>query len=408
MVDPRSFVIVGAGQAARWLVLTLRAEGFGGRIVLFGDELHAPYERPPLSKAALRGEVTMAQLELLPEAKLSEAQVEWHAGTRIAAIDRERRVLRASTGAETGYDKLFLANGGRARTLPGLAPHARVATLRTFEDALKLKNLMAASQEVLVLGGGWIGLEVAASARKLGKRVTLLEAAPRLCMRTVPPCISQYLVELHQSQGVTLRLGDAVRSVTPSDSGVSVHLASGQQLQADMLVAGLGLVANDGLAAECGLATGNGVWTDASGRTSDAAIFAVGDVASVAQSDGTRLRIESWENAQRQAVAAARAALGITFDPATEGPPWFWSDQYDDNLQLLGLPHEGMRVIERVDLQKRQKVFFFCDGARVHAVAAINAGREIKVARKWIAQDRYPALDALTDTSVDLNKLALS
>ena len=131
-------------------------------------------------------------------------------------------------------------------------------------------------------------------------------------------------------------------------------------------------------------------------------------MASVAQADGTRLRIESWENAQRQAVAAARAALGITFDPATEGPPWFWSDQYDDNLQLLGLPHEGMRVIERVDLQKRQKVFFFCDGARVHAVAAINAGREIKVARKWIAQDRYPALDALTDTSVDLNKLALS
>ena len=152
MGDSRSFVIVGAGQAARWLVLTLRAEGFRGRIVLFGDELHAPYERPPLSKAALRGEVTMAQLELLPEAKLSETQVEWHAGTSITAIDRERRVVRASTGAETGYDKLFLANGGRARTLPGLAPHARVATLRTFEDALKLKNLMAASQEVLALG----------------------------------------------------------------------------------------------------------------------------------------------------------------------------------------------------------------------------------------------------------------
>jgi 3-phenylpropionate/trans-cinnamate dioxygenase ferredoxin reductase subunit len=173
-------------------------------------------------------------------------------------------------------------------------------------------------------------------------------------------------------------------------------------------VLGIGLVADDALAAAAGLACDNGVLTDASGRTADPAVFAVGDMANALQGGGRRQRVESWENARRMAVAAAKAALGVAHDPLAEGAPWFWSDQYDDNLQLLGLPDEGLRVVERTVPEKRQRLFFFCEGARVRAVAAVNAGREIKVARKWMLQDRYPDLSSLADAGVDLNKLPLT
>lgn len=408
MNDPRTFVIVGAGQAGRWLALTLRADGFGGRIVWFGDEQHKPYDRPPLSKAVLQGNVDAPQLALIDDDRFAALQVDWRGGERVTAIDRGRRVVRSDRGAEVGYDALFLANGGRARTLPGLARHPRIATLRTYEDAVGIKRALAGSDKVIVIGGGWIGLEVAASSRRLGKQVVVVEAAPRLCIRTVPPCVSEHLRELHLAQGVELRLGDGVQAVDASDRGVTVVLGSGERLSGDFLVVGIGLVANDDLATAAGLATGNGVLTDASGRTDDPAVFAVGDVANAVRGDGRRLRIESWENAQRQAVAAAKAALGVAHDPEAEGPPWFWSDQYDDNLQLLGLPDDSHRVVERVVPAKRQRLFFFCDGARVRAVAAINAGREIKVARKWMLQDRFPAIDALADAATDLNKLPLA
>jgi 3-phenylpropionate/trans-cinnamate dioxygenase ferredoxin reductase subunit len=280
-------------------------------------------------------------------------------------------------------------------------------TLRTYEDALQIKQRIEAAQRVLVLGGGWIGLELAASARSKGKTVTVVEAAPRLCVRTVPVCVSEHLMSLHAGRGVEVLLGDAVAKVSPSDDSVGLQLASGRQLEADVLLVGIGLVANDALAAECGLEVANGVLTDAQGRSSDPAIFAVGDVANTLRADGRRVRLESWENAQRQAVVAARTALGKASNPEADGPPWFWSDQFDDNLQLLGVPDESLRVIERQVPAKRQRLFFFCDGTRVRAVAAVNAGRDIKVARKWILQDRFPALDSLSDPQADLNKLPL-
>jgi 3-phenylpropionate/trans-cinnamate dioxygenase ferredoxin reductase subunit len=401
-------VIVGAGQAGRWVALTLREHGHTGPIVWFGDEAHAPYDRPPLSKAAIQGEISMEALALIAPTKFDELRVDFRANQRVASIDRQRKVVRTDAGDETGYDVLFLAQGGKARALPGAPAHSRIATLRTYEDALAIKQQLADAQHVLVLGGGWIGLELAASSRKLGKRVTVLEAAPRLCIRTVPPCVSQHLLALHRSHDVDVRLGDGVQSVAASDGGVTVTLASGVTLRGDLLVVGIGLVANDQIAAAAGLECGNGVLADAQGRTSDASIFAVGDVANGLRADGTRMRIESWENAQRQAVAAAKTALGIFHDDAAEGPPWFWSDQYDDNLQLLGVPTERMRVIERAVPDKRQRVFFFCDGDAVRAVAAVNAGRDIKIAKRWLQQRKQPAnLESLADVTTDLNKLPL-
>jgi 3-phenylpropionate/trans-cinnamate dioxygenase ferredoxin reductase subunit len=336
-----------------------------------------------------------------------ELRVDWRP-VGVSGIDREARRVRAADGSELAYDWLFLAQGGRARTLPGLAPHPRVATLRSWDDAQQIKALIETSRHLLVLGGGWIGLEVAASARQRGCAVTVVEAAPRLCVRTVPACVSAHLQALHEGHGVTLRLGQAVQQVQAGEEGVRLRLAGGESLQGDALVLGIGLVAEDGLAAAAGLACDNGVLTDPSGRTADPAVFAVGDMANALQGGGRRLRIESWENAQRMAVAAAKAALGVAHDPLAEGPAWFWSDQYDDNLQLLGLPGEGMRLIERTVPEKRQRLFFFCEDARVRAVAAVNAGREIKVARKWMLQDRYPDLSSLADAGVDLNKLPLT
>lgn len=412
MSDPRTFVIVGAGQAGRWLALTLREAGFAGRIVWFGDEPHRPYDRPPLSKAVLKGAASPESLGLIDEARFAALDVDFRPNQRVVAIDRAARTVRTGSGSTLGYDTLFLATGGTARALPGMPPHPRVLTLRSIADAFALKARLDVARQVVVIGGGWIGLEVAASARQLGREVTLIEAAPRLAMRTVPPCVSEHLAALHRGHGVDLRLGDGVAAVEAHDEGVSVHLASGAVVVGDVLVAGIGLVANDRLAAEAGLAVDNGVLTDAWGRTEDPAIFAVGDVANPLRgSTGTRLRIESWENAERMAIAAARAALGLEHDAEAAGPPWFWSDQYDDNVQLLGLPDASMTVIERHIADrpdKRAALFFFCDGPRVKALAAVNAGREIKIVRKWIREGRFPAdLGALANPALDIHKLPL-
>lgn len=410
MSDPRSFVIVGAGQAGRWLALSLRADGFDGRIVWFGAEPHRPYDRPLLSKAALKGEATLAQLTIIPDDRFDALQLEWRPSERVVAIDRAARVLHTDRGAVQDYDTLFLATGGRARMLSGLAPHPRVLTLRTWEDAQALKAQLARvapGRRVLVLGGGWIGLEVAASARALGCAVIVLEAAPRLCIRTVPPCVSQHLAELHLSHGVELRLGTSVQAVWPDDSGVEVVLDGDETLRADLLVLGIGLVPDDHLAADAGLATDNGVLTDAHGRTADPAVFAVGDVAHALRPDGQRLRLESWENAQRMAVAAAKTALGLPHDPAADGPPWFWSDQYEQNLQVLGQPLPTHSLVERHLPAKDQTLFFFLEGPRIRALAAVNAGRELKLVRKWMREDRFPATEDLADTRVELGKLAL-
>ncbi len=406
-------VIVGAGQAGRWLVLTLRASGFGGRIVWFGAEAHAPYERPPLSKAVLKGEVTLAQLALIAPEPFAALQTDFRPALNIVAIDRSARTVTVSNGSTVGYDVLFLAHGGQARSVPGLAPHPRVLTLRSWEDALTLKAQLASARQVLVLGGGWIGLEVAASARLLGKAVTVLEAAPRLCIRTVPPCVSADLLALHQSQGVDVRLGDGVAAVHPADDGVTVQLNSGAALQGDVLVVGIGLVPHQALAQSAGIHCHNGVLTDSHGRSSDPHVYAVGDVANTLRDSGELQRIESWENAQRQAVAAAKTALGLPHDLQADGPPWFWSDQFDDNLQLLGTPTETMTLVERHNAEKRQRLYFFCEGTKVKALAAINGGREVKIVKKWIAQGRYPPLDMLASTESgtgpsDINKLPLA
>lgn len=405
MSDARSFVIVGAGQAGRWLAVTLREQGFDGRIVWFGDEGRAPYERPSLSKEVLLSLGGVPDLALLSDDQRIALRAEEHFDKRIVAIDRRRRIVHSEDGAEFGYDTLFLANGGHARTLPKLMQHPRIATLRTIDDALRIRRALADTQRVIVVGGGWIGLEVAASARTLGCEVTLVEAAPRLCVRSLPPCVAEHLLAIHRERGVDVRLADGVSDVASDEQGVAVTLVSGAHIDGGLLVVGVGMTPNDRLAAEAGIATANGILTDQFGRTDDPHVYAVGDVANSLRTDGNRMRLESWENAQIRAVAAARFAIGRLDGDEIEQPPWFWSDQYDDNLQVLGLPNDMQRVIQRCVPSKRQRVFFFCEGASVRAVAGVNAGREVKIVRRWMLQHRYPDLESLADPTLDLSKL---
>ncbi|KAA0595877.1 MULTISPECIES: NAD(P)/FAD-dependent oxidoreductase [Azospirillum] len=402
-----TYVVVGGGQAAAWIARTLRAEGFAGRLVLIGEEPHWPYERPALSKEFLRGTGSVEAITLLNATLAEEAGIECWLGQRVTAVDREARVVTTADGRSVAYDTLFLATGGQARRLPGLdaVPAERVHTLRTLTESERLRGALAGAKHLLVLGGGWIGLEVAATARALGVAVTVVEAAPRLCARTMPPVVSDWLHTLHEANGVHVLTGTGVAGVTGTADGVAVTLADGGRLDADHLLLGIGIEPEVGLAAAMGLALDDGIVVDAQGRTSDPRIFAAGDVARHPNAfAGAALRLESWANAQNQAIAAARAALGGTGVYADI--PWFWSDQYGVNVQMLGLPGLGTRAVARGTPEAGSGCWLMLDesGIAVGAVA-VNAARDLRVLRKLLEDGRAPLPDAWADTATPVQRL---
>lgn len=319
-----TIVIVGAGQAGGWAAHALRAEGHAGRIVLIGREVHPPHERPPLSKAVLSGEAAPHSTQLFKPEALAALDLDWRAGVDATRIDRAGKRLELSDGSCLSYDKLILCTGGQARALvaPG-ADGVDVRTLRTLDDALALAPRLAPGRRLVVIGGGWIGLEVAATARQRGAEVVVVEAQARLCERSVPGDISEHLLALHRSHGTRMLLGTQVSRLESGAGGTSiVTFADGSRLECDTIVAGVGLVPNDGLAREAGLACDGGILVDAACRTSDPDILAAGDVAvSFNPWAGRRLRLESWQNAQEQGRAAARSALGRAVD--YKPLPWF-------------------------------------------------------------------------------------
>ena len=403
-------VVIGAGQAGGWAAQTLRAEGFGGRITLIGDESHRPHERPPLSKAVLSGAAGVESCYLAKPEVFDALRLDWRPGTRVARIDRAGNEVQLEGGERLAYDRLILCTGGRARGLPmPVAPGANVHALRTVEDAERLAAELCPGARVAVIGGGWIGLEVAAMARQKGAEVTVIEAQARLCQRAVPEDVSAFLHELHPGQGVELLLGQTVEAVDADAEGRTlVRLAGRLPLVCDVLVAGIGLVPNDELARAAGLdcAPGGGVLVDGACRSSDERIFAAGDVAVAANpwapQDAPMLRLESWQNAQDQGIAAARAALGmeVHYQPL----PWFWSDQYGVNLQIYGLPRAGHRLVRR-RLGERSFVHFYLEGDVVQAAVAANAARELRFARRLMEQRRSVADAVLADVGVALSKL---
>jgi 3-phenylpropionate/trans-cinnamate dioxygenase ferredoxin reductase subunit len=365
-------VIVGAGQAGGWAAKTLREEGFAGELVLLGEERHPPYERPPLSKDVLVGAKPAENTYLWPNGLAAD----FRPGQRAAAIrPAERRVVLAE-GAELGYDKLLLTTGARVRRLDLPGAHY----LRTIEDSLALGAALRRGGRVLVIGGGWIGLETAAAARRLGAAVTVVECTDRLCARVLPPVLSTYLADLHRRHGVEVLL--STEAAPPADT----------------VVVGIGVVPNQELAAAAGLVVANGIAVDEYGRSSDPHIYAAGDVAS---RHGHRL--ESWANAQNQAIATAKSMLGRGA-PYRE-IPWFWSDQYDVNLQLLGLPSAAHEIVLRGALAADRFVLFFLAERRLAAVAAVNSGRELRIAKRLIETGREIEPAALADETRPLQAL---
>jgi 3-phenylpropionate/trans-cinnamate dioxygenase ferredoxin reductase subunit len=403
---PQTIVIIGAGQAGGWAAQTLRKEGFTGSIVLIGQEAHPPHERPPLSKAVLSGDAAPDSTRLQKSEAFQALGLDWRPGARVTRIDRSAKRVALASGESLAYDKLILCTGGRARSLAiaGVDSDA-IHTLRTIDDAMALAPMLTPGKRLVVVGGGWIGLEVAATARKRGADVVVVEAQGRLCERTVPHEMSEHLAVLHRSHGTRVLLGAAISGAAAGrDGGFVVTFADGEALSCDAIVAGIGMLPNDELARDAGLECDGGVVVDTLCCTSDPDIFAAGDVA-VAPNPwaGRRMRLESWQNAQDQGIAAARSALGleVNYQPL----PWFWSDQYDMNLQIYGIPAPTHRVVVRGVPGSGSFVLFYLEGDVIKAALGPNAAKDLRFARRLIEQNKPVDVERLSDTSVPMAKL---
>lgn len=397
-------VIVGAGQAGAWVAQRLRERDGQCGIVLLGDEPWAPYERPPLSKGSIKAD-DPAPPFILSQERAEALGIRLITGARATGIDRRRKCVETAGHGAFHYDKLVLATGGRARRLqvPGHDLPA-VRYLRTWEDALHVREALRVARSVLVIGGGWIGLEVAATARALGCAVTVVEAGPRLCARSVTPRVSEFLARQHAAQGVTVRLSCRLeRMEAGANAGVIVHTSAGAEA-ADLVLVGVGLEPNTELAAACGLDIANGIVVDASGATSDPDIYATGDVANQPlDGTGARIRFESYANATHHALGVADRIAG---QPGPDPDiPWFWSDQFDTQLQVLGLPTEDGEWVARGAEADGKFCLFQIRQGRLQAAVAANMGKEIKLAKRWMKAGRLPDPQLLGDLSVRLDKL---
>ncbi|MFC3683202.1 NAD(P)/FAD-dependent oxidoreductase [Hydrogenophaga luteola] len=402
-------VIVGAGQAGVMSAEVLRTGGYTGAITLLGDEPHGPYHRPPLSKAWLAGEMDAAQLVMRAPEMLARKHIALRTGVSVKAIDRSAQTVMLVDGSALPYTGLVLATGSTPRALPlpgGDAPG--VLALRTRDDASAIAGRMAACIEqrhpVVVIGGGFIGLEVAATARKKGLAVTVLEAAPRLLGRVLAPVLSDWYAELHRGHGVQLQLRAQVAAIEADANGVTgVKLGDGSVVPAGLVVVGIGVSANDRLAQAAGLECDRGIVVDACGRTSDPRIVAAGDCTARRLADGSLIRLESVQNATEQGKSAAAALLGQE-RPFT-ATPWFWSDQYDKKLQMAGLSMGADGWAVRGDMAAGTFTVYHFKGEKLIAADSVNASKDHLQARKLLDAHVSPTREQAGDLAFDLSGL---
>lgn len=401
------FVIVGAGECGARAAMALREQGFGGDVTLVGGENHLPYERPPLSKEGMLAEVFAAKTIATAE-RLAEVGVAFRGGLQVAAIDRGAKRLVGGNGTALPYDKLLLATGASPRRLPDVDGE-RFVYLRTMEDAQRIRDALNAGSHIAIVGGGFIGLELAATARRRGADVTLIEALPRLLSRGVPEAIARQIEARHREGGVELVFGDGIAAMTSGADSAVVTLNSGRVIEADLVLIGIGAVPNVSLAAEAGLEVDNGVAVDQCLGTGDANIFAAGDCCSfpLAIYGGRRVRLESWRNAQDQGSLAARNMLGA--NEAVSSVPWFWSDQYELTLQIAGLSDEGSTVVRRELGDGASILFHLSADGRLVAASGIGVGnvvaKDIRLAEMLIGRAARPDVAALGDVGVKLKGL---
>jgi 3-phenylpropionate/trans-cinnamate dioxygenase ferredoxin reductase subunit len=400
-------LIIGAGHAGGTAAALLRQYGHEGPIVLAGEEPAAPYQRPPLSKAWLKGEADLEALLLRPESFYEEHGIELRTGTTATAIDPAARTVRFADGTVEPYDALILATGSRARRLaiPG-ADRPELLELRTLADAERLKATLGPGRRLAIVGGGYVGLEAAASARALGAQAVVIERMDRVLARVASETLSAFFTARHRSEGVEILTGAEVAAF--EDAGV--RLADGRLIEADAVLVGVGALACDDLARAAGLECGNGVIVDEQARTSDPAIWAIGDVTfrPIPVHGGRRHRLESVPNALEQAKQAASAIVGRPA-PAAE-VPWFWSDQYDLKLQIAGLPDGADRQIVRGDPgvigEGASFAVFHLAGDRILCVEAVNAPAEFMAGRMMIGKATPVDAAKLADPSVSMKLVA--
>ena len=407
MRDDRTFVIIGAGQAGAWAIYALRDEAeFEGKIVLIGDEEYIPYERPPLSKSAMLGDTSVEDAYFWPREKYDEWNVEMRLGVKAESIDRAAKSVTLSDGATIAYDRLLIAPGTRPRLLPIEGKDLiGVHYLRTIADTLAIQNDIPDGGSALIIGGGWIGLEVAGALSKRNCKSTVVELADRLCGRAVPPEISDWLLSFHQGHGVDVRLDTGVeRLIGENGKLAGAELPGGEIIDCTLAIIGIGVIPNIEIAEAAGLNIDNGVVVDAQGRTSDPDIFAAGDLTNHPNALlGRRIRLESWENAQNQARVAAKAMADKGEDYAEI--PWFWSDQFDANIQMIGLPQSWEQLATRGDPASGEFITFYLKDGKIDGAISINNPRDVRFAKRLMQAGKQVSAEDLANPDIKLQAL---
>jgi 3-phenylpropionate/trans-cinnamate dioxygenase ferredoxin reductase subunit len=402
----RTFLIVGANLTGGAAATTLRTEGFEGRLVLVGEELHPPYERPPLSKEYLRGESKAEDALLHPESWYAENGVELLAGTRATRIDPTDRTVELQGGDRIAYDEVLVATGGRNRRLEVLGASLEgVVDLRTIEDADRIRAEASAGRTAVVVGAGFIGCEVAASLRSLGVEVEVVEIFDTTLVRALGSEVGRVFEDIHRDQGVRFRFGQSVKRFEGTRRVEAVVTTDGSRIECDFAVVGVGIEPAVEVVAGSGVAVDNGIVVDKRCRTSVDGVFAAGDVANhLHPLFGTRMRVEHWDNALKQGAAAARAMMGS--EEPFDDPHWFWSDQYDHNLQSMGHLAERDELVVRGRLEDRRFLVFYLKGGTVRGVVGLNKGKEVRRSAGLIRSKARVDPTALRDEDVDLRTLA--
>jgi 3-phenylpropionate/trans-cinnamate dioxygenase ferredoxin reductase subunit len=397
-------VIIGAGMAGHRAAITLRASGYDGPITLIGEEELMPYDRPPLSKAAISSEEEPTPVWLMDEGIAASLKADVKRNAQAVAIDRTGKTVVLNAGSRIPYSKLLLATGAKPRSLkvPG-GEHALL--LRNFEDSVELRKRFEAGKRIVIIGGGFIGLELASSAAKRGCKVTVIEALPRILMRGVPERIAAIVHARHVAAGVNIKCGVGIASLEKN----AVVLSNGERIAVDTIVAGIGAAPDVKLAEGAGLTLDNGIAVDAMLQTSDPDIYAAGDCCSFPHRvfGDRRIRLEAWRNAQDQGSLAGENMMGA--GKAYKAVPWFWSDQYESSLQVAGLADGCPTTVERANGADTLLLFHLSEDGTIKGASGIGPGnsiaRDIKLAEMLIAKGAKPAPEVLADPAVQLKTI---
>lgn len=397
-------VIVGAGQASGWAVHTLRNQGYNGEIHVVSNEDSVFYERPPLSKQVLSQEASVESLNLFSQDQVNEFSVIWHKPDYAIKLDKTAKSVHLQSGKILSYDKLLIATGSRARMpVQAWSGMQNVFTMRDIQDCQKLAEKLKSAENIAVIGGGWIGLEIAATARKQGKQVEIFEYGSRLCARSVSHEVSDFLKKMHEQEGTVVHLNATkLHLIEDSEQKIEVFDADIKLKKFDCVVVGAGAEIAKELASHADLAVKDGIVVNEFGQTSDEHIYAAGDVAIHPR---LGFCIQSWANAQNQAISAAKSMLGEM--TAYQDTPWLWSDQYQNNIQILGTykPEETAHIIIRKTSDMQQSFFYLNEQKQLINMIAVNDSKIVKLAKRWIASEKVLDPEQLQDTDFNLMKL---